>query len=130
MSVLSFEKPEKLRPTEEHNNMHVSDSGIAGTYVPNMSNEDMKKWKAKHIKGEDERIEIRKSFGGAQALIIVYKKSKKGDWRNRVEGHEHVRISANNKIHMTFDEFNEFLEAMDEAFDILGIKLNNEGKAE
>ena len=63
MGLLSFDKPKKVRSAEEHNKMFSSDSGIAGTYVPNMSKEDQLKWKAKHIKGDDERIEIRKEFG-------------------------------------------------------------------
>ena len=47
--LLCFDKPKKVRSTEEHNKTYMSDSGIAGTYVPNMSEEDKNKWKAKHI---------------------------------------------------------------------------------
>jgi hypothetical protein len=69
-----FRHTKKIRSTAEHNSKYGSDSGIPGTYVPNMSEEDKNKWKAKHIKGDDERIEIRKSFNGVQILIVVFKK--------------------------------------------------------
>jgi putative sporulation protein YyaC len=107
-SVLSFEEPKKLRETTEHNNMYVSDSGVAGTYVPNMSEEDRLKWKAKHIKGENERVEIRKGFKGTQVVIIVYKD-------------EHIQMSANNKIHMDFTEFNKLKIAINEAKHLMGV---------
>ena len=55
--LLSFDKTKKVRSTEEHNKMHMSDSGVDGTYVPNMSKEDNERWKGKLIKGDDERID-------------------------------------------------------------------------
>jgi hypothetical protein len=36
MSILSFEKPKKLRSTEEHNEMYVADCDVPGVYVPNI----------------------------------------------------------------------------------------------
>jgi molecular chaperone DnaK (HSP70) len=62
LAILTFEKPKKVRSTEEHNDMYSSDCGVEGTYVPNMSDEDNEKWKAKYISGEYPRIEIRKCF--------------------------------------------------------------------
>ena len=137
--VLTFEVPKKLRSTEKHNEMHTSDSGIAGTYVPNMSKEDMELWKAKHIKGEDERIEIRKTIEGVQLLVVVYKKvyqpkypkypndiNKTGaygkykeqmnEWHKR---HQSVRISMNGKLDMTWDNWWDLTEAIHEAGEIL-----------
>jgi len=124
MAILSFETPKKLRPTEEHNKKYVSDSGIPGTYVPNMSPADMDRWKAKHIKGKDERVEIRKTFSSAQVVIIVYKDiressfDRENGWK---PGHENVHISANGKIQMSFQEWNDLITAVQEAKDILGI---------
>jgi hypothetical protein len=115
MGILSFEEPKKVRDTKEHNEMYMSDCNVAGTYVPNMSEEDRLKWKAKHIKGSDERIEIKKGFGGTQVVIVVYKNIVKGNWQERIEGHDNVRISVNSKIHMTFEEYEEFKQAIDEA---------------
>ena len=62
--ILSFKKPKKTLSTEEHNENYSSDCGIAGTYVSNMSKEDKQRFKAKHIKGADERVEIRVQTGG------------------------------------------------------------------
>jgi hypothetical protein len=121
--ILSFEKPKKVRSTEKHNEMFSSDSGVAGTYVPNMSEEDELKWKAKHIKGDDERVEIRKTIDGAQLLIVVYAKARPvkynwnhiDEWRKR---HENVSISMNGKLSMTLVEYDEMKRAIDEAFEI------------
>ena len=55
--ILSFETPKKLRSAEKHNEMYQSNAGVNGTYVPNMSKEDMNLWKAKHIKGSDDCLE-------------------------------------------------------------------------
>lgn len=83
MSILSFDKPKKLIPTEEHNAYYKSDTDIAGTYVPNMSEADKKRWKGKRVGGKDPRVEIRKVLSGndpgtgyhayAQILIVVRK---------------------------------------------------------
>lgn len=123
--ILNFEQPKKSRSTEDHNKLYISDCEVDGTFVPNMSKEDNSRWKAKHIKGKDERVEIRKCFGGTQAVIVVYKNELKGNWREGVEGHKNIRISANSKIHMDLQEYKEFLQAIEEAFEIL--KLKNGG---
>lgn len=122
--MLDFEKPKKVCSTEEHNKKYSSDSGIAGTYVPNMSKEDMGKWKAKHITGEDERIEIRKTINGVQLVIIVYKKARpvKWDYNNRDEWskrHQDVRISMNGKLDLMWNDFWDMQEAVKEALEIL-----------
>jgi hypothetical protein len=143
--ILSFEKPKKARSTEEHNELFSSDCGVAGTFVPNMSKEDQKKWKAKHISGKDERIEIRKTLGGAQVLIVVYKeayhppypeypetrytdsayhvnmakyKEKQKEWYKR---HDDITLSMNGKVDMTFEEYAELREAITEAKMLMNI---------
>ncbi len=143
--ILDFDKPKKVRTTEDHNNLFSSDSGVAGTFVPNMSKEDMKKWKAKHIGGDDERIEIRKTLGGSQVLIVVYKdsyhppypkypdtkysdsayhvnlakyKEKQKEWYKR---HEEIKLSMNGKVDMTFEEYAEMREAITEAKMLMNI---------
>lgn len=122
MNILNFDKTKKVRSTEKHNEMFQSDSGIAGTYVSNMTKEDMESWKAKHIKGDDERIEIRKTISGVQLLIVVYKKSIKtisNNWRDKQKDHNDVRISMNGKLDMTYDEYYDMYEAIREATEIL-----------
>jgi hypothetical protein len=64
MSVLSWDKPKKARSTAEHNARNSSDTGVDGTYVPNMSEKDRLRWKAKLVTGQDPRIEIRKTVTG------------------------------------------------------------------
>jgi hypothetical protein len=145
LEILSFEKPKKVRSTEEHNGLFSSDPGVAGTFVPNMSKEDKLKWKAKHIGGNDERIEIRKTLGGSQVLIIVYKepyhppypeypetlytdsayhvnmakyKEKQKEWYKR---HEDIAISMNGKVNITFEEYAEMREAITEAKMLMNI---------
>jgi hypothetical protein len=110
MGILDFDKPKKVRSTKEHNEMHQSDSGVAGTYVPNMSEEDNNKWKGKHVKGADERIEIRKNLD-SQLLVIVYKKTDayENEW-----DHD-MRISMNGPCRLTFKEWEEFKQAVEEA---------------
>ena len=123
-SVLDFEKPKKVRTTEEHNEMFSSDSGVAGTYVPNMSKEDMNKWKAKHITGEEERVEIRKTIEGVQLVIIVYKKARPVKWNYKKQDewnkrHQDVRMSMNGKLDLTWDDFWDMQEAVKEALEIM-----------
>ena len=122
--LLCFDKPKKIRSTEEHNEMHQSDSGIAGTYVPNMTNEDKEKWKAKHIKGDNERIEIRKTINGVNIVIIVYKRPNPVKWNgNNMENwhnrHQDMKMSMNGKLDMTFNDWYDLYEAVREAIEIL-----------
>lgn len=139
MGLLSFDKPKKLRSTEKHNAMYSSDCGVPGTFVPNMSKEDRLKWKAKHIKGDDERIEIRKDLGGANVLIVVYKNPfhppcpKYPDLRYGDKGydkaykeyeekqklywasHNDIKISTNGKIDTSWKSWQELFDAVLEA---------------
>lgn len=122
--LLSFEKPKKANSTEKHNENYQSDSGVAGTYVQNMSVADILKWKAKHIKGEDERIEIRKTIEGVQLLVVVYKKENPVEWEDGnlkewYKRHQNVRMSMNGKLDMTWDNWWDLQEAVKEAFEIL-----------
>lgn len=110
--MINWGKPEKLRPTVEHYEMFQSEAEAAGTYVPNMSDDDKQAWKGKHInKGKDNaRIEVRKTFSArdnyAQMLMVIAK--GKG-----------VTISANGKMDMTFDELEEFNKVINEAMGII-----------
>jgi hypothetical protein len=141
VGLLSFEIPKKVRSTEEHNRINSSDSGIDGTYVPNMSEEDRRKWKARHVKGENERVEIRKGIGGVQLVIIVYKeKFKNGqiepikpeydgenetyqeyfkkidEYHEWYKGyHDDIKISMNVSLSISNAEFDELNQAILEA---------------
>lgn len=117
MGKINFNKPAKVRSTAEHNKRYMSDSGVDGTYVPNMSREAMYEWKGKHIKGKDERIEIRKTFYGTQMLIVVYKNrlDKEGYGGAMITQHENIQISMNSKLHLTWEDYKEFKEVIQEA---------------
>jgi hypothetical protein len=143
MRLLSFEKPKKIRSVEEHNKINSSDCEVEGTYVPNMSHEDNFRWKGKHIKGDNERVEIRKSFG-TQVVIVVYKEPFKNgqvepeepeyDWSNynedtheeyRKRMHEYnewftgwhgdIKISMNGSLWLSNKEYEEMIQAIEEA---------------
>jgi hypothetical protein len=68
MGLLYWGKPEKIRSTESHREMHSADGAPPGTYVPNMPEADQYKWKAKRIGGTDPRIEIRKTTEGKKVI--------------------------------------------------------------
>lgn len=110
--MIKWDKPKKVRSTKEHNETYMSDSGVAGTYVPNMSEDDKQAWKGKHInKGKDNaRVEVRKTFSSrdnyAQMLMVITKG-------------EGVTISANGKMDMTFEELKEFNEVINEAVETI-----------
>ena len=151
MGILDFDKPKKVRSTKEHNEIYQSDSGVAGTYMPNMSEEDNKKWKAKRINGDDERVEIRKNFD-SQLLVIVYKNpfqpaypvfpefdggSKSEYWeeanrqysaqhRNWEKSHQNIRISMNGPCQLTLNDWAELQQAIQEAQEIIENKINEQ----
>lgn len=107
MAILSFDKPERARTPEEHADMHSSDTLVPGTYVPNMSHDDMERWKARKIA---DRVEIRKtvfdSLGSSQVKIIVTR--------------DYVRMSTNGTMHWAGEKWTELFEAVKEAREILG----------
>ena len=87
-------------------------------------------WKAKHIKDEHERIEIRKTIRGVQLLLVVYKKSNPVEFssNNREEWlkrHQDIKLSMNGKLDMTWDEWQDLNEAAKEAFEIYFNFLHN-----
>ena len=104
---LSFIKPAKISSSEAHNTYYSSDTNVAGTYVPNMSDDDRQKWKAKVIlRGDDPRVEIRKSVNWVQLVLIVRKDGS-------------VKMSANGKLEFDGKTFKELQEAVDEARSLL-----------
>lgn len=98
--ILTFQKPKKLRSTEEHSARYASECFVPGTYVPNMSRADNQAWKGKLV---GKRVEIRKSVsgGGVQALVVVCADS--------------VTFSANGRATFSIDQFEELTQAIEEA---------------
>lgn len=131
--ILDFNKPTKI------NQGGGFEGGPTGGYVPQMSDADNRKWKAKHInKGKaGERIEIRKAFGPTQILIFVAKDGWNYSEKHEVADHDHnwsrrpngrpevgtkgknVRVSMNGPLKLTWDEYNELTQAIEEAKTLL-----------
>lgn len=117
---------------QERADKYSSDCSVPGTYVPNMSSSDMKKWKGKYVKGKDERVEIRKSISGTQLVVIVYKEVRYEEYKHTFSDetyqslvHKNVHISANGKILLTFEEYLELLQVINEAQAILNNGFEN-----
>jgi hypothetical protein len=125
--ILCWNKPEKAMSTDAWRNNAGFDGGPPGGYVPNMSEEDTLKWRAKLVgkKGGIKQVEIRKSTSnGTQMLIIV----SEGGFRQKVDrwhpdGVEfpgkNVRISLNGPAALSFKEMEELHRAIEEAREAL-----------
>jgi hypothetical protein len=111
MAILDFNKPKKVMSTEAWKSISA-DGAPPGVYTSNMSTTDMEKWKAKHIKGSDPRIEIRKTMS-SQVLIVVR------NITGEEFGHEAVKITTNGPIYMSFEQAEELQQAIQEAKEIL-----------
>jgi hypothetical protein len=138
MGVLNWTKPAKKLSPKEWANSYGFEEGPTGGYVPNMSDEDMKRIKPKLIgKTTDHpQIELRKTFG-AQLIVIVslgngynYKgfkaDSKKDDWKSgqHTKGFN-IHWAANGPIQMTFAEMDEIYAAIAEAKEVLTTRTIN-----
>lgn len=107
--IISFDKPKRVRSSAEHNAMYSSDTDVAGTYVPNMSQEDKLRWKARYIGGTDPRVEIRKTVEHVQVLLIVRRNT--------------VAMSANGTMKWKNYEWGELIGAILEARDHIAARL-------
>lgn len=106
MGVLVWGRPAKVMTDEEWRSISA-DSAPPGVYVPNMSDADRAAWKAKAIKGRDPRVEIRKTAGGTQVLIIVRPGPR-------------VRMSMNGPAEFTVQEWYGLGQVVAEAASVLG----------
>lgn len=98
MSILCWDKPEKIMTKEQYKNSYIADGAPPGVYASNMSDENKLKWKAKYISGANERVEIRKTtVNGVQMVIIVW---EAGD----------MKLSANGTINTNFFTFKKVIE--------------------
>lgn len=128
--MINWDKPKKVRTTEEHNKMYSSDSGIPGTYVPNMSEEDLYSWRGKLVGQRTgfPHVELRKAF---TADVLIYVSLGEGFKISKYEGPDqtkgiNVRISSNAAISLTFEELQELNLVIEEAKE----KLKNEFRSE
>ncbi|MFA5937554.1 MAG: hypothetical protein WC822_06790 [Candidatus Paceibacterota bacterium] len=110
MGILSWEKPKQVVSREEYESI-VADSAPPGVYTPNMSKEDMMKWRAKKIGGDFPRVEIRTSMWSQIVLIVARDGDKHASYN--------IRLSMNGPIIASWDKWAEFTQAIEEARDAL-----------
>ena len=115
MGILMWEQPEKAMPVEHWQNI-VADSAPPGVYSPNMSSEDMERWKAKLVGTTNgfPRVEIRKSVGVQMLIIVSLGQGFKQKYKSMPEG-SNVQISMNGAAALTWDEWADFYHAILEA---------------
>jgi hypothetical protein len=139
--LINFGEPKKLMSAKDHADSYGFDGGPAGGYMPNMSAADAERWKAKHINSgkENARIELRKTFTGiynnqcrTQVTIFValdgwdYAAKYENRTGDRKDGYFYtdtrglnVRMSMNGPLLMTFEQFAEINQIVEEAKAIL-----------
>lgn len=106
MSVVNWNKPARLNTPAVHAAMHEFDSGPPGGYVPNMSEEDARTWRGKLIGGNDPRVELRKTIGHTQVVVVVRLTTKFG---------QNIEMSANGRIQLSFSDMDEMQQVIAEA---------------
>lgn len=135
MGILMWEKPEKIMTTESWRASHSSDCDVPGTYTPNMSPEDEKRWKARLIgKGEFARVEIRRLGAVVTVALGAGFGSKKepvykdGEWppthHKKIEPLPetvgvNVQIKTGRVIDLTWNQLAELNSAIKEAREAL-----------
>lgn len=96
--------------------MYGADGAVPGVYVPNMSANDMDRWKAKHIKGKDERVEIRKTVDYHTQMVVTVHKFSSWDI-----GSHYVEMSANGRLRFSPKDWQDLFLAVEEAKTMMGI---------
>lgn len=127
MTLLNFDKPKKVKIDGGF------DGGPEGGFIPQMSDTDAKRWKAKafNLGKEGARIELRKTFGSSQVFIIVAldgwdlaaknehrRAPTRSNWHTDTRG-LNVRMSMNGPLLLTFEHFAEIDQIVKEAHDYL-----------
>lgn len=131
MSVLSWDKPKRKLSVAKWRESYGFEDGPAGGYVPNMSDKDKRKWKAKLVGATTDhpQVEIRKSSKAVQLTVIVslgkgynykyYKvKNTPGLAQYSTKG-VNVHIALNGGMQLTFAEMAELNDAVLEAKQVL-----------
>lgn len=124
--ILSWDKPKKAMTDEAWKSISA-EGAPPGVYTPNMSDEDRLKWKAKvvGVKSGKPQVEIRKTTGGTQLLIIVSLKGgfKYGSSEIQRSHNEtdsaNIHISANGPVRFSWQDYADFGKAIEEAREYL-----------
>ena len=113
MGIIMWKKPRKARSSKDHIEMHQSDCEVPGTYVPNMSNDDMKRWKGKVVgtRVGHPQIEVRKY----PFVMILSNGGYKYKYYTREKTENIVfHLSTSGAIQFTADELDEFGKVIEE----------------
>lgn len=115
MGIIMWDKPKKTMTEETRRVRFQSDCEVPGTYFPNMSPEDRKRWKGKVVgkKTKSPQVEIRKDT----FVIIV---SLGGGYKYKHYNRDNtiginLHIGASGPIQLTFNEWEEMKKVVDEA---------------
>ena len=126
MGILMWDKPKRAKNVQAWKDSYGFEDGPAGGYVPNMSEKDKRRWKAKLVgKTTDHpQVEIRKSTKAVQLTMVVslgngynYKYYKVDETKHssyHTKG-VNVHVALNGGLQLTFDEMDEMQTAVAEA---------------
>jgi hypothetical protein len=119
MSILQWEQPEKELSTEQWKEI-AADNTPPGVYSPNMSSADIEKWKAKLVgtKSGYPRVEIRKGTTALMLIIVSLGQGFQQKYKGMPEG-TNIQMSMNGASAMTWQEWDDFNQAIQEAKAIL-----------
>ena len=133
-NVLCWEKPKKVMSKEEWAG-NQADSAPPGTYMPNMSDEDRAKWKAKLVgqKVGFPQVEIRKDSTVIIVSLTGYKykhydtrrsqenltKARKYDKNASFADWPVIHFASAGPMQMTYQELDELQAAISEALGFL-----------
>jgi len=119
MGIIMWDKPKKMMTEKTRQKRFQSDCDIPGTYFPNMSLEDRKRWKGKVVGKTtgSPQVEIRKNT----FVIIV---SLGGGYKYKYYSRDktkrtNIHIGASGPIQLTFKEWEEMKYVVDEATQVL-----------
>lgn len=119
MGILRWDKPPKTKSTEQWRSVQA-DGAPPGTYQPNMSAEDAATWRAE-LKGKTTDhcvVEIRRDLGNALLLVKVARDGVIRDKYGDVNDGD-IAISLNGTGYLTFDEWVELGQCVEEAAGVL-----------
>jgi hypothetical protein len=140
MGVLMWDKPEKLHDSKEHADMYSADGAPPGVFVPNMSDEDAMRWKAKFVGRKTDTPQVELRCNGV-VVVLGFRGYKYKYYNTRVTQKAHdkwtkfgrpedaptvMHIATSGPMMFSMAEYEEFQQAIAEGFEALK-KLEEEG---
>lgn len=126
MGILMWDQPAKVMSTAERNAISA-DGAPPGVYVSNMSAADQQRWRAKLV-GQTvghPSVEIRKSAGAAQVVIVVTlggfreKAVIRSDGFKIFQKQHNIKISQGGAASYSWQDWEEMQQAIAEAKQVL-----------